>query len=227
MLSVLATLFLGDVVRKFAPLAGAAIALALIVAPAAADLQQDVAICNGDVAGASLDQKIASCTAVVESGRYSGANLGYVYVNRANAYDDKGDHDRALSDYNRSIELNPNNASAFFNRALAYARKADYDRAISDYNRAIAINPKYAHAMVGRAVMYSVKGDYDTAIANCTQAIAIEPTYVPAYLNRGRAWAKKNDLQKALADFKKVVELDPSNQVGQQELANTRKALGQ
>jgi tetratricopeptide (TPR) repeat protein len=76
-------------------------------------------------------------------------------------------------------------------------------------------------------VMYSVKGDYDTAIANCTQAIAIEPTYVPAYLNRGRAWAKKNDLQKALADFKKVVELDPSNQVGQQELANTRKALGQ
>jgi hypothetical protein len=30
-----------------------------------------------------------------------------------------------------------------------------------------------------------------------------------------------------LADFKKVVELDPSNQAGQQELANVKKALGQ
>ena len=214
---------------KFASikLAGAAIALALVVSPAAAQLQHDIAVCNNDIAGASLDQKIASCTAVVESGRYAGANLGYVYVNRANAYDDKGDHDRALSDYNRSIEVNPNNASAYFNRALTYARKADYDRAIDDYNRAIALNPKYAHAMVGRAVMYSVKGDYDKAIADYNQAIAIESTYAPAYLNRGRAWAKKNDLQKALADFKKVLELDPSNQSGQQELANVRKALGQ
>ena len=43
-------------------LAGAAIALALLAAPAAAQLQQDIATCNGNTAGASLDQRIASCT---------------------------------------------------------------------------------------------------------------------------------------------------------------------
>ena len=41
------------------------------------------------------------------------------FRNRGDAYTDKGDHDRALADYNEAIRLDPNNALAFCNRGRA------------------------------------------------------------------------------------------------------------
>lgn len=220
---------MGEVVGKFASVkrAGAALALALIVSPAAAQVQQHIATCNDEKNTYTLDQRIASCTTVIESGTYTGTNLAITYMNRGNAYDDKGDHDRALSDYNRSVELNPKNARTYFNRALAYANKKDYDHAIADYGQAITLDPKYAHAYAGRGAIRYLKGDTETALVDYNKAISIEPTYATGYVNRGLAWEKKNDLQKALADFKKAVELNPSSQAGQQGLARVKKALGQ
>ena len=72
-------------------------------------------------------------------------------INRGVAYSRKGDHDRAISDYNEGIGLDPKNADAFYNRGWAYSRKSDYDRAIADFNEAIRLDPKYALPYTTRA----------------------------------------------------------------------------
>ena len=84
---------MGEVVGKFASVkrAGAALALALFVSPAAAQVQQHIATCNDEKNTYTLDQRIASCTTVIESGAYTGTNLAITYMNRGNVYDDKGD----------------------------------------------------------------------------------------------------------------------------------------
>jgi tetratricopeptide (TPR) repeat protein len=63
-------------------------------------------------------------------------NLARAYVERGNAYDDKGQHDRAIEDYNKVIALNPNDVNAYTNRGLAYERKSDMDSAISNFKKA-------------------------------------------------------------------------------------------
>ena len=59
------------------------------------------------------------------------------YSNRGlDYYDNKGQYDKAIEDYNRAIALDPNYASAYFNRGLAYEMLGNKSMAISDYRKA-------------------------------------------------------------------------------------------
>ena len=65
------------------------------------------------------------------------------YNNRGVAYAKKGEYDKAITDYNKAIELNPEYARAYYNRGNAYAEKGEHDKATADYNKAIEIDPEY------------------------------------------------------------------------------------
>jgi tetratricopeptide (TPR) repeat protein len=58
------------------------------------------------------------------------------YHNRGDAYALKGDIDRAISDYTKAIELDPNYAPAYNNRGRAFTSKGDYARAVDDVTKA-------------------------------------------------------------------------------------------
>jgi curved DNA-binding protein CbpA len=75
------------------------------------------------------------------------------FHNRGLAYVAKDDIDRAIADYTRAIELNPNYGPAFEARARAYARKGDHIRAIADVTRASELAPKVAAAVVKTTTM--------------------------------------------------------------------------
>ena len=85
------------------------------------------------------------------------------YFNRGLAYANRGQHDKAISDYNKAIEINPRYAMAYSNRGIVYAKKGQHDRAISDYNKAIEINPKLAIAYNNRGNAYFFKKEYEKA----------------------------------------------------------------
>nr|MCW1970514.1 protein kinase [Anaerolineae bacterium] len=53
----------------------------------------------------------------------------------------KRDYDRAMADYSKAIELNPNNPDYWKSRGVSYWWKKDYDRAIADLSKAIELNP--------------------------------------------------------------------------------------
>ena len=48
---------------------------------------------------------------------------------------------QAIQDFDRAIQLNPNDATVFNNRGLAYDRLEQYQKAIQDYDRAIQLKP--------------------------------------------------------------------------------------
>jgi tetratricopeptide (TPR) repeat protein len=76
----------------------------------------------------------------------------------------------AMEDYNKAIQLNPNDAVAYNNRGNAYHAQGQYDRAIEDYNKAIQLNPNYAQAYAFRGAAYVGKGQYDRAISDFQKA---------------------------------------------------------
>ena len=53
------------------------------------------------------DQQIRSCTALIQSDRESVHNRAIAYNFRGNSYYAKGDNDRAITDYNGAIRLDP------------------------------------------------------------------------------------------------------------------------
>src|ERR1700722_19344142 len=88
---------------------GAALAATalLMTAPVAAQQAQGEASCGTKGGAPTPDVTITTCTAAIESGKIGPPNLSLAYNNRGIAYADKGDLDRALSDYTAAIRLDP------------------------------------------------------------------------------------------------------------------------
>ena len=134
--------------------------------------------------------------------------LALAYDNRAAAYVNKDENDKAIADCTEAIRLNPKDALAYGNRATARLRKGDDDKAIADCTEAIRLNRKDASVYSNRG-RYLNKGENDKAIADCTEAIRFDPTYALAYGNRAAAYLNKGENDKAIADCTEAIEHDP------------------
>lgn len=188
--------------------------LAAMAVPAGAQTQQQIDWCAKG--GASADERISSCTAVIESGKYQGKNLAWAYNNRGAQYKKKGQANLALDDYNQSLRLDPSDTDTYYNRGNLYASKRDYDAALADYNRAIVGYDKARYPAYykrdyykARGDVFRKKGDYERAIADFNVAIQIDPNYARTYYNRGVAKLKIGDVAGSDADLAKARQLKP------------------
>jgi len=88
------------------------------------------------------------------------------YYNRGIARLEKREHDGAISDFTKAIEMRPGFSMAHFYRGRAYHHKGEHDQAISDFNKAIEIDPRLAVAYGERAVIYFIRKEYDKVWEN-------------------------------------------------------------
>lgn len=173
-------------------------------APSLADL------CYDYVEAKQYDEAIEQCTKQYEDAQ-TNHNRAIILNNRGNAYYYKGQYDRAIEDYNKAIELNPNYTYAYYNRGLAYYQKVQYDLAIENYNKAIYLDPNDAHAYNNRGNVYYHKLQYDRAIEDYNEAIKLDPNYTYAYNNRGNVYYTKGQYDRAIEDCSKVVQFGPND----------------
>ena len=54
--------------------------------------------------------------------------------------------ERSIKDYDKAIELDPNDAAAYYNRGHSYSDLGQYQRAIEDFDKAIELDPNDAEA---------------------------------------------------------------------------------
>src|ERR1700675_2228636 len=97
-----------DIIDGVAPM----LILLLLASPAAAqdprlrdNYLRNIEVCNGSDR-TSLEARINGCTALIDAGQGTTTALAIAYNNRGNAYTAKGDYDRAIQDFDRSIRLN-------------------------------------------------------------------------------------------------------------------------
>ncbi len=122
--------------------------LALLVAlpaPAWADFAQDNRQCGGDP---NPDIEIGGCTRLIQSGRFNNKNLAIIFHNRGNAYNSKGQYDRAIRDYDAAIRLKPDDADALNGRGIAKFYLARFGDAIPDLKTAARLQPKDHYAAI-------------------------------------------------------------------------------
>lgn len=84
----------------------------------------------------TVQAAIANYSKAIELAPMSGAlfRRGVVYIETEG-------YDKAISDFDRSIELDPSNVDAYAARGYTYKLKGQYERALTDLNRAIGLQP--------------------------------------------------------------------------------------
>ncbi|MBE6094046.1 MAG: tetratricopeptide repeat protein [Schwartzia succinivorans] len=133
------------------------------------------------------------------------------YINRGFLYDARGEHDWAIMDYTKSIDLDPNQVEAYINRGASYSDIGDYPKAIADLSIAIEIDPHYAVAYRSRGKTYGRLRDYIRAIDDFTRAIELNSQDEESYVMRGCYFATLGNYESAIDDLTKAIELNPNN----------------
>ncbi|MFZ1108811.1 MAG: tetratricopeptide repeat protein [Rhodomicrobium sp.] len=147
---------------------------------------------------------------------WDGVDLAASHFNRANAYRELRDDDRAIADFNQAIRLVPEDALAYSNRGFANRKKGDYDRAVADYNRAMKLAPKNASPYYRRAFLYSERGDDERAVADFDQANRL--VLENACYNGGLISEEAGRRKDAIADYRCALAKDPNDKDAKEAL---------
>lgn len=120
-------------------------------------------------------------------------------------YGRNGLHDLASKEFDRVLQVSPQNSAAHNNRGNLYYIKGDYDRALEAYREAEAIDPKDGGIKVNLALVYYKLGNLDEAIAKHGEAVALDENIAKKYEAGGLQPYWKGD-QSEDSDYIKEVD---------------------
>ena len=157
-------------------LAALAVASLGFASPALADADDDWNRCNTTaIDPITTDVQIAGCTARINSGEERDANLFIGYYNRASAYYNKGDYDKALADYSQALTLAPKSWLIYYDRAQVQYVAGNFRDALADATKSAELNANWAPALSLRGLIQEKLGAKDAAIADLRRAAALDP----------------------------------------------------
>lgn len=139
---------------------------------------------------------------------------------------------KAIDDFSRAIELNPEDIQGYDYRALCYQKAAvlkqsigSYTKAIEDYSKAISLDPWEHSFYAERGVCYynksllpSNKAEFDKAITDFSKAIDLDPRKARYYNLRSLVYHTAafydhptGNFARAIEDNCKAIEIEPEN----------------
>lgn len=122
------------------------------------------------------------------------------------------EHNKAIDEYRRSIELYPRDVAThnnLGNELLNYEGKPD--AAIEEFNTAIAIDPRNAHVHNNLGAALDKLGKLYEAMEEYKKAIAIDPRYARAHNNLGNALKSRGEINAAIDEYDEAVSIEPDN----------------
>ncbi|MDQ2879246.1 MAG: tetratricopeptide repeat protein [Pseudomonadota bacterium] len=148
------------------------------------------------------------------------------FLDRGNAFLDKGQLDPAIADFDKVVSLDAHNVWGLADRGLAYAWKGDTVAANRDIDAAAGIDPRNAVVFRGRALMAAHAEDLKGEIAALNTALEIEPDNAFALRMRAQALHQNMENDLAAVDATKLVKLLPHDLDLYLLLGNIAKAKG-
>ncbi|MCB0208249.1 MAG: tetratricopeptide repeat protein [Anaerolineae bacterium] len=114
----------------------------------------------------------------------------------------------AIAEFQRAIELEPNNVTAYRYLAQAYMLAGNPEKATDAYQQAATINPEAAWPRVELGKLYEERGEIGQAIIEFEQAVALEPDNADAYDHLSQAYLNQGKIDKAIAVYEQAVSLN-------------------
>jgi tetratricopeptide (TPR) repeat protein len=187
-----------------------ALALVLLCACRSSDENGKLHVCLDP--SAAPRQVVSSCNTVLNAGGLKREDVAQAHFHRGLAFDLLGNHDKAMADFDRVVELDPESVQARIHRGYVLANRGDLNAAMQDFLRAVELDPNDIYALVNVANTYERQGDMERSLDYYERAVAAAPDFSGAV--GGRCWilaVLNRDLDQAVSDCSKALALPPQN----------------
>jgi type IV pilus assembly protein PilF len=137
------------------------------------------------------------------------------------AYLQQGKYEIALSEFNESIQIDPNYALAYNGLGLVYAALGEDAKADASYKKSIQLQPRSSESHNNYGSFLCSRKRYDESIKHFLEALK-NPLYSTpnlAYANAGICSARKNDIKNAEDYLNKALQIEPLTHSAATQLA--------
>jgi tetratricopeptide (TPR) repeat protein len=133
-----------------------------------------------------------------------------LYNKRANFYLLVGEKNKALTDVNKSLQLDSTALETYITLADVYFSTERYVDSRETLVKVINLDPRNTSALLKLARLYYIYKEYPTTISFLNRALEIDPMLKDAYFIKGMTYAENNDTSRAIFNYQKAVEVDAS-----------------
>ncbi len=133
----------------------------------------------------------------------------YRVVDSATELAKKGQHQAAVAEWKKAIDLSPGEARAHNNLGVSLSAAGETEEAIAQFRAALELSPEYPEALNNLGDALVRKRRLAEAIPFLEKAIDLNPRYASAHSNLGSALAQLNRLGEAIPHLEKAAEYKP------------------
>ncbi|MFX0210586.1 MAG: tetratricopeptide repeat protein [Candidatus Hodarchaeota archaeon] len=130
-------------------------------------------------------------------------SLGHFYRYR--------DPDKAIEEFNRALELDPDYGMALNLLGYTYTEIGDFEKAIEHFKKYVSLNPGEPGPLDSLAEAYFRWGRIEEAIAKYKEALEIKPDFYFSLLSMPYVYAFKEEYAKAMSGMDKYIDTAPSS----------------
>ncbi len=103
-----------------------------------------------------------------------------ILVNIGRFYLKDGHYEKAVSEYQKAIGMDPQSVAAYNGIGVAYTMLEAYDEAVAAQQKALELQPDFAKAHAGLGLAYLRQHKTKLALTHYRQAVALEPHFLEA-----------------------------------------------
>lgn len=128
----------------------------------------------------------------------------------AKVLSEQGNISEAIYEYEKVLEIDPENSFANNGKGAMLILLEEYDRAEPFVDKALEIKPKFVSALSNKAIILQFNDEKEIALEVLETALVIEPNNIDVLFNKANI-LKWLDVDKSIITLNKIIKLDPEN----------------
>lgn len=156
------------------------------------------------------DQALTELQAITE--KFQGEQgVEIVYLHMGNCYSNKGNYQKAIEFYLKTLEKFPNNKELILSIGNAYGNLNDFEKATEWFNKLKIDDIGNIDTLYNIGVIAYNNGNFDRALTFFKKATEIDTGFAEGFYQLGMTYTALNQQKEALEVLKKFMELDPKS----------------
>ena len=129
---------------------------------------------------------------------------------KGNDFAFRKDFMRALTAYDKALELDSQFAEAYNNRGTVKYELGQFSAAVEDYNSALRLKPNYAEALNNRGNAYASLEQFQSAANDLQAALRLDDSSAAAHNNLGSVYLSQKNFNAAVEEYTRAIQLNPN-----------------